>query len=270
MKTIFFALFAGLSSLAQAQFDNYFEYQTSGFLDSRSEYIERFEMDFDRQVLWFSNSTGGLIDPSCSSSTAEYQGQLTEKQAEQLIKQAQSAKLSMPIKKDYGPPVRGIVKQLRVVTDKESWAINLLSSQEKNKEWKKMEDMLDEFKQYFSPNKMLNLSTHLLKNNKIQARFQYWGEKPTVIILPSDPNLVFFANGYHFKYDNSPTQELQQIGPNKKVIDIILNYKKVADQASLNKIFYSNRPAKHHLNTDFTKGHLRPQSANLCSVVLNH
>jgi hypothetical protein len=266
IKFLWMLLFAFSCAVLQAQ-DIYLDYRLGGSIDSTSEKVERYELDFDRQMTWFSNSTGGIDEPDCSSDVAHYQGEIKQADVKELAQKARAAIKSLKPEPGPGVPVRGFSKRLKLVVGDEALSGNLASSEEMPAAWAEMEELFNRLGKTLAPKKMLNMSARSLDQNRIQVRFQYFGKEPFLLMLPLKAQDAFVINGYELEYGAGPAQEMQQMGRARKVIDVTLKLKAVGANAKATRVYYSNKQNMHHAQTDATQGHLRPDSANLCSIV---
>ncbi len=266
MKLFFISFFCFILTVAASE-ETYLEYRIGGSLGARAESLEKFELDFDQHFIWFSNETGGLDEPGCMTDIAEFSGKLTQNETDLLIKKAHEAALAVPASVSDGIPVKGITKRLKLIVGDNSFSANLSGQDELPKAWEEMDVMIRQLTQKLAPKKMMSMSARLLNTKHLQVRYQYWGKKPFVLIIPNDPALAFKLQGYRLEYVQRPAMELQQMGPTRKSIDLTFKLFPIAEEIEISKLYYANKQAMHHANMAFMKGHLRPDSINICSVV---
>lgn len=253
---------------AKEKSDMHLSYIIGGSLSSSENYREEFVINFNQELSWKTTGTYGGFDPEgCQNQAGEFKGKVSKAQHRKVSLAAKAAVES--IQSSQGPSLaaRGVSKKLKVLIDQNSFTGNLQHQQETTKEWKKFEELVENLKKTLLPKSLLTISSKKLNDSVVQLKFHYYGKKPFPLLIPADPNLSFFIQGYRLDYEKKRISEIENLSTTKKIFTINLKLNPIAGTSVPGKVTYSNKMAMHHAEMDFTKGMIRPIEMNICSSI---
>jgi hypothetical protein len=253
---------------ANEKSDLHLSYVIGGSLSSSENFKEEFVIDFNQDLIWKTSGTYGGFDPGgCQNQAGQFKAKISKTEHLKVSLAAKAAIKSIQLPQGPALPSRGVSKKLKVLIDEDSYSGNLQHNQDSTQEWKKFEELVEILKKKIFPEHLLTITSKRLKNSVIQLKFHYYGKKPFPLLIPLDPNLSFFIQGYQMEYEKKRITELEYLSPSRKAFALNLKLKPIAEKVDVTKITYSNKMAMHHAEMDFTKGLIRPIELNICSSI---